>query len=68
MEQKCHKKPLESCNIARVSNFLKQNILISVFGQFIDLIGGLSRYPRSKFKLTLFQFTHKINNNFKCLL
>lgn len=68
MEQKCHKKPLESCDIARVSNFLKQNILISVFGQFIDLIGGLSRYPRSKFKLTLFQFTHKINNNFKCLL
>lgn len=68
MEQKCHKKPLESCDIARVSNFLKQNILISVFGQFIYLIGGLSRYPRSKFKLTLFQFTHKINNNFKCLL
>lgn len=68
MEQKCHKKPLESCDIARVSNFLKQNIWISVFGQFIDLIGGLSRYPRSKFKLTLFQFTHKINNNFKCLL
>lgn len=68
MEQKWHKKPLESCDIARVSNFLKQNILISVFGQFIDLIGGLNRYPRSKFILTLFQFTHKINNNFKCLL
>ena len=53
MEQKCHKKPLESCDIARVSNFLKQNILISVFGQFIDLIGGLSRYPRSKIQIDL---------------